>query len=113
MFRPWPIAVASIVVLSACSQPSNAPAGGQQTPATEPEVIEIPEPSTPPPPPPPPAEKSVDAEAPSEVTITEQEVKKESAFDSNQWNSAVGLGGGAATGYGRGRVGGRGASAES
>jgi hypothetical protein len=71
-----------------------------------------------PPPPPPPETKP--EETPEEVVVTEntvteeqsfdQEVSevtsKESAFDSNQWNSAVGLGGGAGGKYG-GRGGGR------
>ena len=71
------------------------------------------------PPPPPPPETKVE-EVTEEVVITETTVTeideaveedtddvKESAFDSNQWNSAVGLGGGAGGRYG-GRGGGRG-----
>ncbi|MBX3464968.1 MAG: terpene cyclase/mutase family protein [Planctomycetes bacterium] len=69
-----------------------------------------------PPPPPPPEtkpEEVVDPVEVTETTVTETEqafdnvdsevTSKESAFDSNQWNSAVGLGGGAG-----GRYGGRG-----
>ena len=75
----------------------------------------------PPPPPPPPKEEKV-----KEPIIQDNQVQevtenvnnfenfdtsaKESAFDSNQWNSAVGLGGGAGGRYG-GRGGGRGAGA--
>ncbi len=72
------------------------------------------------PPPPPPPETKVE-EVEEEVVITEttvteteealdtteEDTSKESAFDSNQWNSAVGLGGGAGGKYG-GRGGGRG-----
>ena len=75
----------------------------------------------PPPPPPPEPEKEVTKD---EVVIQDSEVteavtdnptfdptndsqSKESAFDSNQWNAAVGLGGGAGGKYG-GRGGGRG-----
>ena len=73
-----------------------------------------------PPPPPPPETKT--EEVTEEVVVTEttvteteeafdntdsEEISKESAFDSNQWNSAVGLGGGAGGRYG-GRGGGRG-----
>jgi hypothetical protein len=75
----------------------------------------------PPPPPPPEPQKE---ETTEEVVLTETQVNetetneafdnvesentsKESAFDSNQWNSAVGLGGGAGGKYG-GRSGGRG-----
>ncbi|MCB9876946.1 MAG: terpene cyclase/mutase family protein [Planctomycetes bacterium] len=74
-----------------------------------------------PPPPPPPETKT--EEVTEEVVVTETMVteetteafdnveseftSKESAFDSNQWNSAVGLGGGAGGRYG-GRGGGRG-----
>jgi hypothetical protein len=74
-----------------------------------------------PPPPPPPETKP--EEVTEEVVVTEtvvtetteqafdnvesESTSKESAFDSNQWNSAVGLGGGAGGRYG-GRGGGRG-----
>ena len=74
-----------------------------------------------PPPPPPPETKP--EEVTEEVVVTEtmvteteeqafdniesESTAKESAFDSNQWNSAVGLGGGAGGRYG-GRGGGRG-----
>lgn len=74
-----------------------------------------------PPPPPPPETKP--EETKEEVVVTETQVtesqteafdntisdstSKESAFDSNQWNSAVGLGGGAGGRYG-GRGGGKG-----
>ncbi|MFT4512191.1 MAG: hypothetical protein ACI89X_001295 [Planctomycetota bacterium] len=72
------------------------------------------------PPPPPPPETKVE-EVTEEVVVTEttvteteeamdnesEDTSKESAFDSNQWNSAVGLGGGAGGKYG-GRGGGRG-----
>lgn len=73
------------------------------------------------PPPPPPPETKVE-EVTEEVVVTEttvteeaealdnsetEDTSKESAFDSNQWNSAVGLGGGAGGRYG-GRGGGRG-----
>jgi len=74
-----------------------------------------------PPPPPPPETKT--EEVTEDVVVTETQVSeetteafdnvesehtsKESAFDSNQWNSAVGLGGGAGGRYG-GRGGGRG-----
>ena len=72
-------------------------------------------------PPPPPPPETVIEEVTEEVVITETTVteteealdnteddtSKESAFDSNQWNSAVGLGGGAGGKYG-GRGGGRG-----
>jgi hypothetical protein len=74
-----------------------------------------------PPPPPPPETKP--EETPEEVVINETQITeneaeafdnvdtestaKESAFDSNQWNSAVGLGGGAGGKYG-GRSGGKG-----
>ncbi|MFK7741314.1 MAG: prenyltransferase/squalene oxidase repeat-containing protein [Planctomycetota bacterium] len=73
-----------------------------------------------PPPPPPPETKT--EEVTEDVVVTETTVtetaeafdnvdsevqSKESAFDSNQWNSAVGLGGGAGGAYG-GRRGGRG-----
>ena len=73
-----------------------------------------------PPPPPPPetkVEEPVEEVVVTETTVTEEEealdnsetedTSKESAFDSNQWNSAVGLGGGAGGRYG-GRGGGRG-----
>lgn len=71
-----------------------------------------------PPPPPPPEPEKEKTEEPilqdAEVTeVTEENFEtmdtntKESAFDSNQWNSAVGLGGGAGGKYG-GRGGGRG-----
>jgi len=73
-----------------------------------------------PPPPPPPEtkpEEVVDEVVVTETTVTETETafdnvesevtSKESAFDSNQWNSAVGLGGGAGGRYG-GRGGGKG-----
>jgi len=73
-----------------------------------------------PPPPPPPetkVEEVTEEVVVTETTVTEQEealdnsetedTSKESAFDSNQWNSAVGLGGGAGGRYG-GRGGGRG-----
>jgi hypothetical protein len=76
-----------------------------------------------PPPPPPPETKP--EETKDEVVVTETQVSetqaeafdnvesdntsKESAFDSNQWNSAVGLGGGAGGRYGgRGGKGGKG-----
>ncbi len=74
-----------------------------------------------PPPPPPPETKT--EEVTEEVVVTEttvteteeafdtenEEISKESAFDSNQWNSAVGLGGGAGGRYGgRGGRGGKG-----
>ncbi len=64
------------------------------------------EPSTPPAPtPPPPAEQA--EQVLEEVTVVESKpVETESAFDSNHWNSAVGLGGGAG-----GRYGGRGGKA--
>jgi len=73
----------------------------------------------PPPPPPPETKKEEVTEEiePTEQVITEDEVVEtldesavqESAFDSNQGNSAVGLGGGAGGRYGgRGRRGGRG-----
>jgi hypothetical protein len=73
-----------------------------------------------PPPPPPPETKKEEVTEEIELTeqvITEEEIvetidesdTKESAFDSNQWNSAVGLGGGAGGRYGgRGRRGGKG-----
>ncbi|MBK8100803.1 MAG: terpene cyclase/mutase family protein [Planctomycetes bacterium] len=74
----------------------------------------------PPPPPPPEPKKEETKEEPiiqdNEVTEQQNEAfdnvdnnvtSKESAFDSNQWNSAVGLGGGAGGKYG-GRRGGRG-----
>jgi hypothetical protein len=74
------------------------------------------------PPPPPPPETKLE-EKKEEVILQDSEVKetetetftdepniKESAFDSNQWNSAVGLGGGAGGRYG-GRGGGRGGGA--
>ncbi len=71
-----------------------------------------------PPPPPPPetkVEEVTEEVVVTETTVTEQEETldtdeedtKESAFDSNQWNSAVGLGGGAGGRYG-GRGSGRG-----
>ena len=77
----------------------------------------------PPPPPPPEPEKEITKDEPvlqdSEVTETTENnndasfdptndaTSKESAFDSNQWNAAVGMGGGAGGKYG-GRGGGRG-----
>ena len=77
------------------------------------------EPEEPPPPPPPPPEEEeqeIDPELQdAEIEETEDptfdpindQPMKESAFDSNQWNSAVGMGGGAGGKYG-GRGGGRG-----
>jgi hypothetical protein len=74
-------------------------------------------------PPPPPPPEPVKEETEEEVVLTEtvvtespteafdnvvsESTAKESAFDSNQWNSAVGLGGGAGGRYG-GRRGGKG-----
>ena len=76
------------------------------------EVAEVVEPPPPPPPETKPEETTEDVVV-TETQVTEQEkafdnnvsenTSKESAFDSNQWNSAVGLGGGAG-----GRYGGRG-----
>ncbi|MGK0157456.1 MAG: Ca-activated chloride channel family protein, partial [Neolewinella sp.] len=103
MPRYWPATIATLFALSSCSQPQ----------PTVPAVAPAPTPATPqpalvePPPPPPPQEKTVVT-----VTMSEQEVKSEGAFDSNQWNSAVGLGGGTGGGY-SGRSGGRSATAES
>jgi hypothetical protein len=81
-----------------------------------PEAQKIEEPP-PPPPPEPKKEETKDEPILQDSEITEQEVEtfdpvndspmKESAFDSNQWNAAVGLGGGAGGKYG-GRGGGRG-----
>ncbi|MBL8749431.1 MAG: hypothetical protein JNK78_09730 [Planctomycetes bacterium] len=82
----------------------------EMTDTTQQEVVE-------PPPPPPPETKTEETVETLEVTETQVTEKteqafdnvesdstaKESAFDSNQWNSAVGLGGGAG-----GRYGGRG-----
>jgi hypothetical protein len=87
------------------------------------EVAEVVEP----PPPPPPETKP--EEVTDEIVVTETQVteeekafdnnvsestSKESAFDSNQWNSAVGLGGGAGGKYGgRGGGGGKGKGGKS
>jgi hypothetical protein len=76
-----------------------------------PEVAQVEEPPPPPPPETKPEEVTEDVvvtEAPTEQTeafdnTISESTAKESAFDSNQWNSAVGLGGGAG-----GRYGGRG-----
>ncbi len=86
----------------------------EMTDTTQQDVVE-------PPPPPPPETKTEEVVETLEVTETEVTEKteqafdnvesdstaKESAFDSNQWNSAVGLGGGAGGRYG-GRGGGKG-----
>jgi len=98
--------LAASLVLAGCSEPQISEkqiAGNPQ--ATPPSTAPTPKPTENSPPlsvPPPPPESVVE----TEVTITEQEPKSsnESAFDSNQWNSAVGLGGGAGAG---GRFGGR------
>jgi len=78
-----------------------------------------------PPPPPPPEtkpEEVTDEVVVTENTVTEEQTfetvdevnQKESAFDSNQWNSAVGLGGGAGGRYGgRGGKGGKGGGGKS
>jgi len=85
-----------------------------------PEQQQVEEP--PPPPPPPPEKEEVkeepilqDAEVQENVENTnfdptDVQDTKQSAFDSNQWNAAVGLGGGAGGKYG-GRGGGRGGGA--
>ncbi len=117
---PWLILSAAIhvvlgLVLYLLIPPEETKKVSNQVEITQQEVQEVVEP----PPPPPPETKP--EEVTDDVVITEtvtEEVKafdnevsestaKESAFDSNQWNSAVGLGGGAGGRYG-GRGGGKG-----
>jgi Ca-activated chloride channel family protein len=106
MFRYWPTTIATLLVLTSCSQPQPT------TPTvTAGEASDTPPPvASEPPPPPPPSELAAGVEISKPATVEEHE----SAFHSNQWNSAVGLGGG--TGgrhsYG-GRSARRGATAES
>ena len=128
MSRYWPATVATLLALSACSQPkSSQPKSG--TPAitptattppvttTQPLVDEV---ETPPPPPPPPEQHEATGAAGTviheSVTVVENEpepVKKESAFESNSWTTAVGLSGGAGGTYGGRGASTRGGSAES
>ena len=125
---PWLILSAAIhavllLLLWVLVPPEETKKATNQVEIAPQEVQEVVEP----PPPPPPETKT--EEVTDEVVITETQVteqaeafdnevsentSKESAFDSNQWNSAVGLGGGAGGRYGgRGKGGGKGGGGKS
>lgn len=112
------LAGSALFLLSGCSSSPTDDSGVTPPVAdggtTAPEPQEKPQQDAQPTPAPNPAEVAkIDTPATSEFVLEEMEVdrsveaemparKKESAFDSNQWNSAVGLGGGAG-----GKIGGR------
>lgn len=88
-----PSTMAALLVFASCSQPQPAEPTLPPPPKTE-EVVVV----EPPPPPPAP-----EAEPPASINAsvgTPTTPDSESAFDSNQWNSTLGLGGGAGGAYG-------------
>jgi Ca-activated chloride channel family protein len=98
MVRRIPLLLPVALLLASCDD-HPAPTKAQPTPAQQ---APVPDEIEEPPPPPPPTEQPEDVV--EEVLIVESEAapeaKKESAFDSNQWNSAVGAGGGAGGAFG-------------